>query len=99
MAVAKSQGRGNPAKTEQRKVQGLESGPQVEQFYPTSAPIYIRQAQGEEKTYKKRSQGEGVFLSLSHLRAGALFSSHLWIDMPSPRENGFSCYFLNKVEL
>ena len=32
-------------------------------------------------------------------RDGALFSSHLWIDVPSRLEDGFSCYLLNKVEL
>ena len=37
--------------------------------------------------------------SLSLPRAGALFSSCLWIDMPSNLEDGFSCYLLNKIEL
>ena len=31
--------------------------------------------------------------------AGALFSSCLWIDVPSRLEDGFSCYLLNKIEL
>ena len=30
---------------------------------------------------------------------GALFFSHLWINMPSHFEDGFSCYYLNKIEL
>ena len=38
-------------------------------------------------------------LSLSPPRAGALFSSCLWIDVPSLLEDGFSCYLLNKIEL
>ena len=38
-------------------------------------------------------------LSLSPLHAGALFSSCLWIYVPSRPEDGFSCYLLNKIEL
>ena len=38
-------------------------------------------------------------LSLSPQHAGVLFSSRLWIYMPSPLEDGFSCYLLNKIEL
>ena len=45
MAVAKRQGREKPAKIEQRKVRG----PQVEQPALLASPIYIGQAQGEEK--------------------------------------------------
>ena len=30
---------------------------------------------------------------------GTLFSSCLWIDVPSHLEDGFSCYLLNKIEL
>ena len=37
--------------------------------------------------------------SLSLPRAGALFSSHLWIDVLSHLEDGFFCYLLNKIEL
>ena len=29
----------------------------------------------------------------------ALFSSCLWIDVPSRLKDGFSCYLLNKIEL
>ena len=50
MAVAKRQGRENPVKIEQRKVPGPEWGPQVEQTALLASPIYIGQAQGEEKT-------------------------------------------------
>ena len=56
MAVAKRQGREKPEKIEQRKVQGLEWGSQVEQTALLAGPIYIGQAQGEEKRYKKRSR-------------------------------------------
>ena len=37
-------------------------------------------------------------LSLPLPRAGALFSSCLWVNMPSRLEDGFSCYYLNKIE-
>ena len=50
MVVAKRQGREKPAKIEQRKVWG----PQVEQTALLASPIYIGQAQGEEKKHKKR---------------------------------------------
>ena len=30
---------------------------------------------------------------------GALFSSRLWVDVPSCLKDGFSCYYLNKIEL
>ena len=46
MAVAKRQGREKPAKIEQRKVP---RGPQVEQTTLLAGPIYIGQAQGQEK--------------------------------------------------
>ena len=48
--------------------------------------------------------GKGPFLS-PHVptymlaRCPTLFSSHLWVSMPSHLEDGFSCYFLNKIEL
>ena len=76
MAVAKRQGRENPMKIKQRKVRGLEWGPQVEQTALLASPFYKWQAQGEEKTYKKRSQ-RAVGLSPAHTRALSLFSSHL----------------------
>ena len=50
MAVAKRQGREKPAKTEQRKVQGLEGGPQVEQTALLAGPVYTGQARGRRKT-------------------------------------------------
>ena len=59
MAVAKRQGREKPAKTEQRKVQGLERGPQVEQTALLAGPVYTGQARGEEKTCRKRGRGAG----------------------------------------
>ena len=53
MAVAKRQGREKPMKIEQRKVRGLEWGPQVKQT-ALASPICIGQAQGEEKKRMKR---------------------------------------------
>ena len=54
MAVAKRQRRGKPTKIEQRKVQGLEWGPQVEQTALLASPVYTGQAQREEKKHIKR---------------------------------------------
>ena len=65
---------------------------QVEQTALLASPVCIGQAQGEGKTYKKRSQR-----ALS--RSSLLFSSRLWVGMPSHLEDVFSCYFLNKTEL
>ena len=58
MAVAKRQGRKKPTKIEQRKVQGLEWGPQVKQIGLLASPIYIGQAQGEEK--RKQQQQKNI---------------------------------------
>ena len=52
MAVAKRKGRQKPMKLEQRKVQGLEWGPQVKQTALLASLIYTGQAQGEEKKTK-----------------------------------------------
>ena len=57
MVVAKRQRKEKPAKMEQKKIQGLESEPQMKQTALLASPVYIGRAQGEEKkTYKKRSQ-------------------------------------------
>ena len=63
-------------------------------------PSLHRAGPGRRKRHKKRSQRErGLSLSLSPLCAGALFSSHLWVEMPSHLKDEFSCYFLSKIEL
>jgi len=49
MAVAKRQSREKPMKIEQRKVRRLEQGPQVKQTALLASPIFVGQAQGEEK--------------------------------------------------
>ena len=109
MAVAKRQGREKLVKIEQRKVKGRSEDHQSEDLrynkqHSWLSPICIGQAQGEEKTYKKRSQGALSLppptpppRALAH--SSTLLSSHLWAGMPSHFEDGFSCYFLNKIEL
>ena len=77
MAVAKRQGREKPVKTEQRKVQEPEWGPQVEQTALLASPIYIGQAQGEDKTYKEEPKGS-LSLSPSCWHAPQLFSLHVF---------------------
>ena len=69
MGVAKRQGRERPVKIEQRKVQGLELRPQVEQTALLPSPVYIRQAQGEEekKHVKRGAKKFGMGLFSSHL--------------------------------
>ena len=64
MVVAKRQGREKPTKTEQRKVQMLELGPQVKQAGLLASPIYIGQAQWEEKARIKRGAKIGLGASL-----------------------------------
>ena len=90
MVVAKRQGREKPTKTEQRKVQMLELGPQVKQAGLLASPIYIGQAQWEEKNHMKRGAKIGW---------ATLFSSHL-LGQHVLRPGGcIFLYFLNKTEL
>ena len=95
MAVAKRPGREKLSKIEQRKVGGLEWEPQVKQTALLAGPIYIGQAQGEKNISKEEPKPS----SLSLQRDGAIFSSRLWIALPSRLKDGFSCYYLNKIEL
>ena len=100
MEEAKRQGREKSAKIEQRKVQGLEWGPQVEQTAFLASPIYIEQTQGEEKTYKKRSRRAGG-LSVSHACSFFLSLSSLHLlgrHALTPQGCIFLC-FLNKTDL
>ena len=66
MAVAKRQGREKPAKIEQRKVKGRAEDRREDlrkkEQHSWLSPICTGQAQGEEKTYKRRSRSA---LSLS----------------------------------
>ena len=88
MVVAKRQGREKPAKMEQRKFRGLEWGPQVGQtalLAGLDSPVYIGQAQGEEKTQKEEPRGPES-PCLSFLRV-------LWISMPLCLKDVFSFIF------
>ena len=58
MVVAKRQRRRTPVKIEQRKVQRPELGPQVKQTALLASPIYIGQAQRDEKKHKKGAKVE-----------------------------------------
>ena len=72
-------------------------------------PNLHRTGPGREKHIKSGAKGLSLagagsgFLplslspSLSPLQAGVLFSSSLWVNMPSHLEDGFSCYYLNKI--
>ena len=55
--------------------------------------------QGKPGRRKKHIKRGAKALSLSPACAGVLFSSCLWVDMPSRLEDGVSCYYLNKIEL
>ena len=88
--VAKRQGRKKPTKIERRKVQGLEWGPQVKQAALLASPIYIGQAQGEEKKHIER----GAYFGLG---ASLLFTCLGWHAL-TPRGCIF-LYFLNKIQL
>ena len=48
MVLAKRQAREKPEKIKQRKVQGPECGPQVEQTTLLASPVYIGQARGRK---------------------------------------------------
>ena len=54
----------------------------------------------KKKEEPKLARSRARSLSPSPTRnTGTLFSSCLWIDVPSHLEDGFSCYLLNKIEL
>ena len=99
MAVAKRQGREKPAKIEQRKVPG---GAQVEQTTFLAGPIYIGQAQGQEKANEKRSQRSrglctpctlSVSFSLSCAHMFSLFLSLLFTCFESACLHASRMYF------
>ena len=85
MAVAKRQGREKPVKIEQRKVK-RRSEDQSEDLksdkqHSWLSPICMGQVQGEEKTYKRRSQS-AFSLSLPHVHTLSL--SHACMRALSP---------------
>ena len=67
MVVAKRQRKEKPAKMEQKKIQGLESEPQMKQTALLASPVYIGQAQGEKKNHIEKPK----------LSKGLLFSQRL----------------------
>ena len=71
--VAKRQGREKPSIIEQRNVRGLQRGPQEKQTAVLASPVYIGQAQGEEKKHIKR--GAKIGRGLSSLPV-------FWVNMP-----------------
>ena len=95
MAAAKRPGRGRPGKTEQRKVWGLEWGPLVEQSAFLASPIYIGQARGRKKTYKKRSErARGLSLPQAQAHSLSLAPLHtFWVNMSSRLKDVFSFIF------
>ena len=98
MAVAKRQGKENPMKIKQRKVRGLEWGPQVEQRALLASSIYKGRPRGRKKHIKRGAKG--LWVSLLRTRALSLSSLRIfWVGMPSHLEDVFSFYFLNKTEL
>ena len=76
MVVAKRQRKEKPAKMEQKKIQGLESEPQMKQTALLASPVYTGQAQGEEKKHIKEEP--------------KLNPSLLWVGPPSCLEDVFS---------
>ena len=98
MVVAKRERREKPTEIEERKVRGPETDPQVKQTALLASPIYIGQAQGEDKkTEKEEPKGQG---SLSHTRAhmhSFFFSLSplcvCWVSMPPSLEYVFSFIF------
>ena len=81
---------GKKKKIGQRKVQGPEWGPQVKQTAFLASPIYIRQAQGEEKKHIKGGAKIGLEDSLLFTSFGSAFHHALRI---------FFLCFLNKTEM
>ena len=81
MAVAKRQRKEKNTKIEQRKVQGLEWEPQVTQTVLLASPVYIGQAQSEEKEHIKRGAKIGLWI---------LFLCFFRVSPPSHLEDVFS---------
>ena len=99
MAVAKRQGRETPTKTNKGR---CEDWSEEEQTALLASVIYIGQAQGEGKTYKKGARRLGVSLSPAHTQAPclsfSLSSLHaFWVGMPSRLEDVFSLIFQIKL--
>ena len=92
MAVAKRQGREKPTKIKEDPRTGVRTSGKTNNT--PGWPNLHRTGPGRENI-KRGAKAS----SLSLLRTGVLFSSCLWINVPSRLEDGFSCYLLNKIEL
>ena len=94
MVVAKRQGRSKEGPRTRGKTSGRTNS-------TPGWPNLHRTGPGRDKHINRRAKASSFSLSLSLSLpcAGALFSSCLWIDVPSRLEDGFSCYLLNKIEL
>ena len=86
MTVAEVQRREKPTKIEQRKVQGLEWEPQVKQTALLASPIYIGQAQREEKKHVKR-------------RAKIETALFFWVSLPSCLKDEDAFSFACQIKL
>ena len=91
MAVAKRQGRGKPAKIEQRKVEDQSEDLRRDKQHSWLAQFTQGRPRGEEETYKKRSQRAGG-LSLSRARAHSL-SFSLFASFGLARPHTSRMYF------
>ena len=91
MAVAKRQRRENRTKEGQR----TEVRTSGKTNNTPGWPNLHRTGPGREKHIKRGAKASS--LSLSRMLGRS--SLHVWIDVPSCLEDGFSCYLLNKIEL
>ena len=91
MAVAKRQRRENRTKEGQRT--GVRTSGKTNNT--PGWPNLHRTGPGREKHIKRGAKASS--LSLSRMLGRS--SLHVWIDVPSCLEDGFSCYLLNKIEL
>ena len=103
MVVAKRQGREKLTKIEQRKVKGrsehLSENLRWSKQHSWLAQFTQGRPRGRKKHIQRGAKGLSLSLSRALARSSTLFSSHLWVGMPSRFEDGFSCYLLNKIEL
>ena len=77
-AAAEKTRKGFPMKIEQRKVRGPEWGPQIEQTALLASPIYIGQAQGEEKHIKRGAKGPELSLLFVSFGSACLHVSRMY---------------------
>ena len=92
MVVAKRQGREKPMinKTKEDPRTGVRTSGKTNNT--PGWPNLHKTGPGTERHIKKEPKP----YSLSLPRNGTIFSSRLWINMPSCLKDGFSCYYLNK---